>query len=82
MPISADTLLRLLRPARGTDTTRRSRGRHRRLRLVEGQRYGTICDLEHRHTINPLPGRECGTVANWLAAHPDVEIVCRDRCSG
>ena len=50
---------------------------------LKGQRYGTIiCDLERRRTIDLLPDREGGTVAKWLAAHPDVEIVCRDRGSG
>ena len=83
MPVSADTLLRLLR--------RRAAPPPATVRVVgiddfawlKGQRYGTIiCDLERRRTIDLLPDREGGTVANWLAAPPDVEIVCRDRGSG
>ena len=83
MPVGADTLLRLLR--------RRAAPTPSDVRVVgiddfawlKGQRYGTIvCDLERRRTIDLLPDREGGTVADWLAAHPEVEIVCRDRGSG
>ena len=83
MPASADTLLRLLR--------RRATPTPSDVRVVgiddfawlKGQRYGTIiCDLERRRTIDLLPDREGGTVANWLADHPGIEIVCRDRGSG
>ena len=50
---------------------------------LKGQRYGTIvCDLERRRTIDLLPDREGATVANWLADHPGIEIVCRDRGAG
>lgn len=83
MPVSADTLLRLLR--------RRVTPTPLDVRVVgiddfawlKGQRYGTIiCDLERRRIIDLLPDREGGTVAAWLAAHPEVEIVCRGRGSG
>ena len=81
--MSADTLLRLLR--------RRAPPTPPDVRVVgiddfawlKGQRYGTIvCDLERRCTVDLLPDREGSTVADWLAAHPAVEIVCRDRGSG
>jgi len=49
--------------------------RHRRL-----GRYGTlICDLERRRVIDLLPDREPATVAAWLARHPLIEVVARDR---
>ena len=38
-------------------------------------------DLKLCSNIHLLPDREDGTVANWPAAHPDVEIICRDRVS-
>ncbi len=83
MPVGADTLLRLLR--------RRAVPSPSDVRVVgiddfawlKGQRYGTIiCDLERRCTIDLLPDRESGTVADWLAAHPGIEIVCCYRGSG
>jgi transposase len=46
----------------------------------KGQRYGTlIWDLERRRVIDLLPDREPATVEAWLRAHPQVEVVARDR---
>ena len=81
LPVSRDTLLRVVRrrampsgaaPVRivGIDDFAWKRG----------QRYGTIvCDLERRRVIDLLPDRETATVAAWLAAHPEITIVSRDR---
>jgi transposase len=81
MPVSGDTLLRLIRavpvepvpPARviGIDDWAWRRGR----------RYGAIIvDLERANQpIDLLPDRRAETVAAWLEAHPGVEIVARDR---
>jgi transposase len=45
-----------------------------------GHRYGSIvCDLERREIVDGLPDREAATVEAWMAAHPEVEIVSRDR---
>jgi transposase len=45
-----------------------------------GKRFGTIvCDLERHRVIDLLPDRSAQSVAQWLHAHPSVEIVCRDR---
>jgi transposase len=45
-----------------------------------GRRFGTIvCDLERHRVVDLLPERSAPSVAQWLRAHPSVEIVCRDR---
>jgi transposase len=46
----------------------------------KGLRYGTILvDLERHYPIDLLPDRQVETVRQWLAQHPSVEIVTRDR---
>lgn len=80
MHTSADTLLRLIRTERGVGIpTPRILGiddwAWRR-----GQQYGTILvDLETNDIVDLLPDREMTTLANWLAGHPGVEIIARDR---
>lgn len=42
--------------------------------------YATIIvDLEARRPIEVLERREAAPVAVWLAAHPEIEVACRDR---
>jgi transposase len=83
LPVSNDTLLRVVRrrTAAPTDPL-----------LVVGiddwafrrnHRYGTIvCDLERRRIVTLLPDREMATVQAWLAEHPEIKIVSRDRGGG
>jgi transposase len=80
MPISGDTLLREIRLAPepvkpevrvvGVDDWA----------MRKGRTYGTILvDLEKRQPIDLLPNREAADVAAWFQAHPEIEIISRDR---
>ena len=83
LPVSNDTLLRVVR-RRATHLSQAPqvigiddfawKRRHR---------YGTIvCDLEQRRIIDILPDREAATVTAWLAAHPSIAVIARDRGAG
>jgi transposase len=80
MPVSGDTILRLVREAHldppvsprvvGIDDWAWRRG----------TRYGTIiCDLERNRVIDLLPDRNANSVATWLKRHPGIEVIARDR---
>ena len=44
------------------------------------RRYGAIvCEPERRQTATLLPDREIPTVQDWLAAHPGIKAISRDR---
>jgi transposase len=82
MPTSPDTLLRRVKQAGSRSSPSP--------RLVgiddwawcKGRRYGTIVvDLETSEVIDLLPDRDAATVGTWLAAHPGIELVSRDRAS-
>jgi transposase len=46
-------------------------------------RYASIiCNLERRRIVTLLPDREPATAQAWLAAHPTIAIVARDRGGG
>src|ERR1700691_4962526 len=83
LPVSKDTLLRVVR--------RRSRPPADPLRVIgiddwawrRNHRYASIvCNLERRRIVGLLPDREPATAQAWLAAHPSIGIIARDRGGG
>jgi transposase len=80
MGTNADTLMRRIRQAPlpqqaavrvlGVDDWAFRKGHH----------YGTIlCDLERRRPVDLSPERSAEALSAWLKAHPQVEIISRDR---
>ncbi|PIT03894.1 hypothetical protein TSA1_26305 [Bradyrhizobium nitroreducens] len=83
LPVSKDTLLRVVR--------RRHRLPADPLKVIgiddwawrRKHRYASIiCNLERRRVVTLLPDREPATARAWLAAHPTIAIVARDRGGG
>ena len=83
LPVSNDTLLRVVRRRAGCRTDPLTVVGVDDWAFRRNHRYGTIiCDLERRRIVKLLPDREIATVAAWLAAHPGIRVVSRDRGGG
>ena len=83
LPVSKDTLLRVVRRRTARDTSP--------LHVIgiddwawkRGQRYGSIiCDLEQRRIVDLLPDREPATVEAWLSRHPEIACTTPDEVLG
>ena len=81
--VSNDTLLRVVRRRSHTPTEPLSVVGIDDWAFRRNHRYGTIVyDLERRCIVTLLPDREIATVEAWLADHPEIMVVSRDRGGG
>jgi transposase len=77
---SPDTLLRLVRAAPAPSAPAPQVIGVDEWAWRRGQRYGTILvNLEDHRVLDVLPERSAVAVSAWLAQHPTITVVCRDR---
>jgi transposase len=80
VPTSATTLLRLVRRAPIPSVPDLQAVGIDEWAWRRGHRYGTILvDLASHRVVDLLPDRVGASVAAWLAQHPTITVVCRDR---
>ena len=83
LPVSKDTLLRVVRGYASRDRSPLNVIGIDDWAWKRGQRYGSIiCDLERRRIVDLLPDREPVTIEGWLTRHPEVRVISRDRGGG
>jgi transposase len=80
MPVSRHTMLRLLRRASVPDAPAPRVLGVDDWSIRKGRTYATLLvDLQRHRIVDVLPDREAQTLEVWLAAHPSVEVITRDR---
>jgi transposase len=80
LPTSPATLLRLVRTTPMPHTPALQAIGVDEWGWRRGHRYGTILvNLTDHRVVDLLPERSATSVAAWLAQHPTITVVCRDR---
>lgn len=79
---SRDTILRLLRQSEAPELCPPRVVGVDEWAWKRGRRYGTLlCDLERGIPIDLFPDRSVESVSAWFEAHPNIEVISRDRSS-
>jgi transposase len=82
MKVKAPTLLRYLRTITDAPVTEVTKVGIDDFALKRADSYGTILiNLESRRPLDLLPDRTAEAVKPWLASHPEIQVVSRDRAS-
>jgi hypothetical protein len=82
MKVKAPTLLRYLRTITDAPVTEVTEVGIDDFALKRADSYGTILiNLESRRPLDLLPDRTSEAVKPWLASHPEIQVVSRDRAS-
>src|SRR5580693_1107786 len=50
------------------------------MHVTTQERHEIIVDLERSEVVDVISERSREAAADWLARHPEVDVVCRDRC--
>jgi len=80
LPVSGDSLLRRLTAMSPPQMTAAKVIGVDDWAIRRGQTYGTlICDLQRKCPIAMLDNRSADSLTEWLQAHPEVEVISRDR---
>src|SRR5712692_5491596 len=89
MNTSPDTLLRLIRQTPvepgppvhilGVDDWAWQRGQRYSAPAVLSRCGTLLVDLEHSRPVDLLPDRSAEALAQWLKAHPGIQVISRDR---
>lgn len=80
LPTTPDVLLRLIRAAPLPEIGTPERVGVDDFALRKGRTYaGLVVDLDARRPLDVLPDCTAATIAAWLAAHPSIRLVSRDR---